>query len=150
MLPILPLIQAGMGVINAKKQANAARKENAARAALGEPPSAQPGEGVGGALMKGLGGVASAMSQQKPEAEPDGDEGPVDPPPRSAPPKLPAPPPMAPDPMIGSLPAGQATGDPNSFVPGGTQKALGTVAALGPTALGEDLTQGLGLGALMG
>jgi hypothetical protein len=64
MFPILAAAQAAMGVVDAKKKENEARRTNAARAALGEAPTADPGGGTMGALMNGIGGIAGAMDKQ--------------------------------------------------------------------------------------
>lgn len=79
MFPILAAAQAAMGVIDAKKKENEARRTNAARAALGEAPTADPGGGAMGALMKGVGDVAGAMDKQPktPEAPVAGPKSPM-------------------------------------------------------------------------
>jgi len=78
MFPILAAAQAAMGVIDAKKKEAEARRTNAARAALGEAPTADPGGGTMGALMKGVGDVAGAMDKQpKAPEKPKIDNSPV-------------------------------------------------------------------------
>jgi hypothetical protein len=73
MFPIMAAVQAAAGVLCAKKKQQEAQRTNAARAALGEAPNAEPGEGPMGALSKGLGGIQDAMKNQpaaKPAAKP--------------------------------------------------------------------------------
>jgi hypothetical protein len=71
MFPIMAAVQAGADILGAKKKQQEAQRTNAARAALGEAPTADPGAGAMGGLAKGIGTIADAMKNQpKPEAKP--------------------------------------------------------------------------------
>lgn len=107
--PIMAAVQAGAGLLDAKKKEQQARRTNAARIALGEAPTADPGDGGKSGLMSSLGGLMGGMGQPKTPEAPKG--------PLPAPPPLPPPPPT---PSPTGPPQGPPMTNPNSFVPQGT------------------------------
>lgn len=61
---MLPLIQAGLGILQAKKQDDEAKKQNQIAAYMGEAPTAEGGN-VGKAVMGAIPGMLSGMGGGK-------------------------------------------------------------------------------------